>query len=170
MASLLVTSANANGGLLVHSEQAGGYDVSISVRPAKPEVGVVIFVVLVQAVAATNGDGEAHLLPIATDLRLRGKGPDGASVGPLQPSTVLAGLSHFDVRVPVERAGQWMFTFDVSGALGDVAAEVPIQIAPAGAGIDTWLIGGALTVTLLMIGAVVAVGMFRRRSNLSLNT
>lgn len=167
LASALVPSATANGGLLVYGERTGGYDVSISVRPPKPGVGAFMFVVLVQAVAFTNGGGEVQLLPIATDLTFRGEGPDGATVGPLSPNTILAGVSHFDVRVPIEGAGEWIFTFVVSGPLGDVTAEVPLNIAPANTAFTVWLIASGATASVLTVILGLAL-VARRRSHSNL--
>ena len=83
--------------MLVHREQQGGYDIAVTVWPPEPKTGLLVFTVLIQAVAATNGGDEAHLAPISSDLILRGEGPSGTTVGPFQPQTVLPGFSHFDV-------------------------------------------------------------------------
>ena len=103
--AVFATSVTANGGMLVYREQQGGYDIAVTVWPPEPKTGLLVFTVLIQAVAATNGGDEAHLAPISSDLILRGEGPSGTTVGPFQPQTVLPGFSHFDVRIPWVRMG-----------------------------------------------------------------
>ena len=160
--ALSVTSATANGGMLVHREQQGGYDIAVTVWRPEPTTGLLIFTVLIQAVASTNGGGEDHLAPISTDLTLRGQGPANTTVGPFQPQTVLPGFSHFDVRIPVGREGQWSFTLDVSGPLGNVTTNVPLEVLPSDSrGLLTWLLIGGWTVGILLSGALLAL-FFRR--------
>ena len=47
--------------MLVHREQQGGYDIAVTVWPPEPKTGLLVFTVLIQAVATTNGGDEAHL-------------------------------------------------------------------------------------------------------------
>ena len=160
--TVFATSATANGGMLVHREQQGGYDIAVTVWPPEPKTGLLVFTVLIQAVAATNGGDEAHLAPISSDLILRGEGPSGATVGPFQPQTVLPGFSHFDVRIPVGQQGQWTFTLDVSGPLGNVTTHVPLEVSPGeDRDLLTWLLVGAWTVGILLSGGVLVL-FFRR--------
>lgn len=160
--ALTVTSVTANGGMLVHREQQGGYDIAVTVWPPEPKTGLLVFTVLIQAVAATNGGDEAHLAPISSDLTLRGEGPAGAVVGPFQPQTVLPGFSHFDVRIPVGQEGEWSFTLDVSGPLGNVTTSVPLEVLPGeGGGLLTWLLIGAWALGILVSGGLL-VAFFRR--------
>ena len=167
--AVFATSVTANGGMLVHREQQGGYDIAVTVWPPEPKTGLLVFTVLIQAVAATNGGGEAHLAPISSDLTLHGEGPAGTTVGPFQPQTVLPGFSHFDVRIPVGQEGQWTFTLDVSGPLGNVSTNVPLEVLPGeGSPLLTWLIIGAWAVGVLASGGLL-VAFFRRirRSSVS---
>ena len=60
--------------MLVHREQQGGYDIAVTVWPPEPKTGLLVFTVLIQAVAATNGGDEAHLAPISSDLTFAVKG------------------------------------------------------------------------------------------------
>ena len=160
--ALFVTSVTANGGLLVHREQQGGYDIAVTVWPPEPKAGLLVFTVLVQAVASTNGGDEAHLAPISSDLTLRGEGPAGASVGPFRPQTVLPGFSHFDVRIPVGREGQWTFILDVSGTLGNVVTNVPLEVLPReDRGMLTWLLVGAWAMGVLVSGGLLVL-FFRK--------
>ena len=160
--AVLVTHATANGGMLVHREQQGGYDIAVTVWPPEPKTGLLVFTVLIQAVAATNGGGEAHLAPISSDLTLRAEGPAGTTVGPFQPQTVLPGFSHFDVRIPVGQEGQWTFRLDVSGPLGNVTTDVPLEVLPGeDRGFLTWLIIGAWALGVLVSGGLL-VAFFRR--------
>ncbi len=160
--SLAVTSTTANGGMLVHREQQGGYDIAVTVWPPEPKTGLLVFTVLIQAVAVTNGGGEAHLAPISSDLTLRGQGPSGATVGPFRPQTVLPGFSHFDVRIPVGQEGQWTFTLDVSGPLGNVTTNVPLEVLPGDSrDLLTWLLIGGWTTGILLSGALLVL-FFRR--------
>ena len=157
-----VTSLTANGGMLVHREQQGGYDIAVTVWPPEPKTGLLVFTVLIQAVAATNGGDEAHLAPISSDLTLRGEGPSGAEVGPFQPQTVLPGFSHFDVRIPVGQEGQWAFTLDVSGPLGSVTTNVPLEVLPDDSrGLLTWLLIGGWGIGILISGGLLVL-LFRR--------
>ena len=167
--AVFATSVTANGGMLVHREQQGGYDIAVTVWPPEPKTGLLIFTVLIQAVAATNGGDEAHLAPISSDLILRGEGPSGTTVGPFQPQTVLPGFSHFDVRIPVGQEGQWTFTLDVFGPIGNVSTNVPLEVLPGeGSPLLTWLIIGAWAVGVLASGGLL-VAFFRRirRSSVS---
>lgn len=160
--SLTVTSSAANGGMLVHREQQGGYDIAVTVWPPEPKTGLLVFTVLIQAVAATNGGDEAHLAPISSDLVLRGEGPSSATVGPFQPQTVVPGFSHFDVRIPVGQEGQWIFTLDVSGPLGNVTTNVPLQVLPSDSrDLLTWLLIGGWTLGILLSGGLLVL-FFRR--------
>ncbi len=156
------TSVTANGGMLVHREQQGGYDIAVTVWPPEPGTGLLVFTVLIQAVAATNGGDESHLAPISSDLILRGQGPSGAEVGPFQPQTVLPGFSHFDVRIPVGQEGQWTFTLDVSGPLGNVTTNVPLEVLPSeDRDLLTWILVGAWTLGILISGGLLVL-FFRR--------
>ena len=160
--AVFVSSATANGGMLVHREQQGGYDIAVTVWPPEPKTGLLVFTVLIQAVASTNGGDEAHLAPISSDLTLRGEGPSGAEVGPFQPQTVLPGFSHFDVRIPVGQEGQWTFTLDVSGPLGNVTTDVPLEVLPSeGRGLLTWLLIAGWGIGILVSGGLLVV-FFRR--------
>lgn len=160
--ALFVTSTTANGGMLVHREQQGGYDIAVTVWPPEPKTGLLVFTVLIQAVAATNGGDEGHLAPISSDLVLGGEGPSGATVGPFQPQTVVPGFSHFDVRIPVGQEGHWTFTLDVSGPLGNVTTNVPLEVLPSDSrGLLTWLLIGGWTVGILLSGGLLAL-FFRR--------
>ena len=157
-----VTSTTANGGMLVHREQQGGYDIAVTVWPPEPKTGLLVFTVLIQAVASTNGGDEAHLAPISSDLILRGEGPSDATVGPFQPQTVLPGFSHFDVRIPIGQEGQWTFTLDVSGPLGGVTTKVPLEVLPSDSrDLLTWLLIGGWTAGILLSGALLVL-FFRR--------
>ena len=148
--------------MLVHREQQGGYDIAVTVWPPEPKTGLLVFTVLIQAVATTNGGDEAHLAPISSDLNLRGEGPSDATVGPFQPQTVLPGFSHFDVRIPVGQEGQWTFTLDVSGPLGNVTTSVPLEVLPGeDRGLLTWLLIGAWAMGVLVSGGLLVV-FFRR--------
>lgn len=159
--AVFFTATTANGGVLVHREQRGGYDVSVTVWPPEPEAGLVLFTVSIQAVASTNGGEEAHLVPISTTLTLRGAGPSGSVVGPLRPRTVLAGFSHFDVRLPVGQAGRWVFMLDISGPLGGVTTSVPLEVFPGNNRFSGWFVAGA--VGALVGAAVVAAAINRLR-------
>ena len=160
--AVFVSSATANGGMLVHREQQGGYDIAVTVWPPEPKTGLLVFTVLIQAVASTNGGDEAHLAPISSDLTLRGEGPSDATVGPFQPQTVLPGFSHFDVRIPVGQEGQWTFTLDISGPLGNVTTSVPLEVLPGeDRGLLTWLLVGAWGMGILVSGGLLVV-FFRR--------
>lgn len=155
-------SVTANGGMLVHREQQGGYDIAVTVWPPEPKIGLLVFTVLIQAVAATNGGDEAHLAPISSDLTLRGDGPSGAGVGPFRPQTVLPGFSHFDVRIPVGQEGQWTFTLDVSGPLGNVTTVVPLVVLPSdNSGLLTWLLIAGWVLGILLSGGLLVL-FFRR--------
>ena len=153
--------------MLVHREQQGGYDIAVTVWPPEPKTGLLVFTVLIQAVAATNGGGEAHLVPISSDLTLRGQGSSGATVGPFRPQTVLPGFSHFDVRIPVGQEGEWTFTLDVSGPLGNVTTNVPLEVLPGDSrDLLTWLLIGGWTTGILLSGALLVLFFRRlRRSN-----
>ena len=160
--AVFATSATANGGMLVHREQQGGYDIAVTVWPPEPKTGLLVFTVLIQAVATTNGGDEAHLAPISSDLILRGEGPSDATVGPFQPQTVLPGFSHFDVRIPVGQEGQWTFTLVVSGPLGNVTTNVPLEVLPGeDRGLMTWLLVGAWGMGILVSGGLLVL-FFRR--------
>lgn len=160
--TLAVSSTTANGGMLVHREQQGGYDIAVTVWPPEPKTGLLVFTVLIQAVASTNGGDEAHLAPISSNLTLRGEGPLGATAGPIQPQTVVPGFSHFDVRIPVGQEGQWAFTLDVSGPLGNVTTSVPLEVLPSDSrGLLTWLLIGGWTVGILLSGGLLVL-FFRR--------
>ena len=160
--AVFVSSVTANGGMLVHREQQGGYDIAVTVWPPEPKTGLLVFTVLIQAVAATNGGDEAHLAPISSDLTLRGEGPSDATVGPFRPQTVLPGFSHFDVRIPVGQEGQWTFTLDVSGPLGNVTTNVPLEVLSGkDSGLLTWLLVGAWGLGILVSGGLLVV-FFRR--------
>ena len=155
-------SATANGGMLVHREQQGGYDITVTVWPPEPKTGLLVFTVLIQAVASTNGGDEAHFVPISSDLTLRGQGPSGAEVGPFQPQTVVPGFSHFDVRIPVGQDGQWTFSLDVSGPLGGVTTSVPLEVLPSeGGGLMIWLLIGGWGIGVLVSGGLLVL-FFRR--------
>ena len=158
----LVEGAAANGGMLVHREQQGGYDIAVTVWPPEPKTGLLVFTVLIQAVAATNGGDEDHLAPISSDLTLRGHGPSSVEVGPFQPQTVLPGFSHFDVRIPVGQDGTWNFTLDVAGPLGNVTTNVPLEVLPSeDRSLKTWFLIGGWTVGILLSGALLVL-FFRR--------
>ena len=90
--AVFATSVTANGGMLVHREQQGGYDIAVTVWPPEPKTGLLVFTVLIQAVAATNGGDEAHLAPISSDLILRGEGPFGYDGGAFPTSDRAAGI------------------------------------------------------------------------------
>ena len=156
--ALTVTSLTANGGMLIQREQQGGYDIAVTVWPPEPKTGLLVFTVLIQAVASTNGGGEDHLAPISTDLTLRGQGPSNTTVGPFQPQTVLPGFSHFDVRIPVGREGQWSFILDVSGPLGNVTTNVPLEVLPGeDSDLQLWLLVGAWGLGILISGGLLAL-------------
>ena len=156
------TSVTANGGMLIQREQQGGYDIAVTVWPPEPKTGLLVFTVLIQAVASTNGGGEAHLAPISSDLTLRGEGPSNTTVGPYQPQTVLPGFSHFDVRIPVGREGQWSFTLDVSGPLGNVTTKVPLEVLPSDeSDLQLWLLIGAWGIGILLSGGLLVL-FFRK--------
>lgn len=156
--ALTATSLAANGGMLIQREQQGGYDIAVTVWPPEPKTGLLVFTVLIQAVASTNGGGEDHLAPISSDLTLRGEGPSNATVGPFQPQTVLPGFSHFDVRIPVGREGQWTFTLDVSGPLGNVTTNVPLEVLPSeDSNFQLWLLVAAWGIGVLISGVLLAL-------------
>ena len=156
--ALTVTSLTANGGMLIQREQQGGYDIAVTVWPPEPTTGLLVFTVLIQAVATTNGGGEDHLAPISSDPTLRGEGPSGSEVGPFQPQTVLPGFSHFDVRIPVGQDGQWIFTLDVSGPLGNVTTNVPLEVLPPeDSGFQLWLLVAAWGMGVLISGGLLAL-------------
>lgn len=163
LAALILDGAAANGGALVYNERQEGYDVSVSVWPPQPKTGLIVFTVLVQAVAAANGHGEDRLAPISTTLTLRAQGPANASIGPIRPSPVQIGVSHFDVRVPLERAGQWIFSFHISGPLGDTAADVPLEIHPSDGRPTSWIVQGAVAAGIASIALALAVAVRRLR-------
>ena len=162
-AALVPHGAAANGGALVYNQRHDEYDVSVSVWPPQPKTGLLAFTVLVQAVAATNGHTDAQLAPISTDLTLHAQGPANASIGPIQPRPVQIGVSHFDVRVPLERAGQWVFTFHISGPLGDTAADVQLEIYPDDDGSTPWIVPAAIAAGLASLALALAVTVRRIR-------
>ena len=161
--AMATSSVAANGGMLVHREQQGGYDIAVTVWPPEPKTGLLVFTILIQAVASTNGgDEKAQLAPISSDLTLRGEGPSDAAVGPFQPQTVLPGFSHFDVRIPVGQEGQWTFTLDVSGPLGNVTTVVPLEVlADEDRGLLTWLLIAGWGVGVLLSGGLLVL-FFRK--------
>lgn len=162
-AALVPHDVAANGGALVYNQRHDGYDVSVSVWPPQPKTGLLAFTVLVQAVAATNGHTDAQLAPISTDLTLHAQGPANASIGPIQPRPVQIGVSHFDMRVPLERAGQWVFTFHISGPLGDTAADVQLEIYPDDDGPTPWIVPAAIAAGLASLALALAVTVRRIR-------
>ena len=163
LAALVPHDAAANGGTLIYNQLHDGYDVSVSVWPPQPKTGLVTFTVLVQAIAAANGHGEAQRVPISTDLTLRARGPANASIGPIQPRPVQIGVSHFDLRVPLERPGQWVFTFHISGPLGDTAADVQLEIYPEDDGPTPWIVPAAIAAGLASLVLALAITLRRIR-------
>lgn len=164
LVALTLDGAAANGGALLYKQRHEGYDVSVSVWPPQPQTGLIVFTVLVQAVAAANGQGDDQLAPISTNLTLRAQGPANASIGPLRPSPVQIGVSHFDVRVPLERAGQWIFTFHISGPLGDTTADVPLEIHPSDDRPTSWIVPAAIAAGIASIALALAVAVRRFRN------
>ena len=164
LAALILDGAAANGGEVVYNQRHAGYDVSVSVWPPQPKTGLVVFTVLVQAVAAANGHGDDQLAPISTNLTLRAQGPANASIGPLRPNPIQIGVSHFDVRVPLERAGQWVFTFHISGPLGDTSADIPLEIHPSDDRPTSWIVPAATAAGIAALALALAVAVRRLRN------
>lgn len=164
LSALILDGVAANGGELLYNQRHAGYDVSVSVWPPQPKTGLVVFTVLVQAVAAANGHGDDQLAPISTTLTLRAQGPANASIGPLRPNPVQIGVSHFDVRVPIEHAGQWIFTLHISGPLGDTSADVPLEIHPSDDRPTSWIVPAAVAAGIASLALALAVAGRRLRN------
>ncbi len=123
------SAAGANGGAVFYKERIRDYSVSVGVDPPEPEPGLVRLSVTVQAFSSTNGD-EGELVPIATELILTatGRGPDRSIIGPIEPQPVLLGISHFDTVLSLSDPGVWVFRLEISGAIGAVTADVPLEV------------------------------------------
>ncbi len=169
----LPPKAEANGGVLVFEGRVAEYMVSVTVNPPTPRPGLVLVGVIVKAVVSTNGDGHTSLVNVATELSVTATGPEPVShvIGPLQPQTILPGISHFDLAMEVPQPGEWLLSLELGGPLGDVTVAVPFTVTGSDAIVDREQstdrspLAGWLLVTPLLVMALVVVPLWvlRRR-------
>ena len=149
--------------MLVHREQQSGYDIAVTVWPPEPKTGLLVFTVLIQAVAVyqrgRRGAPRAHLLrPDAP--RSRPFGRDGWPFPAADRSARIQPLRRSHSRRPGRAVGPSPSMFQV--LLADVTTNVPLEVLPSDSrGLLTWLLIGGWTLGILLSGGLLVL-FFRR--------
>lgn len=136
MALLTVAQVSANGPHVRSQEVfagiAGPYDLRVVTAPVVGDMHITIHV------AQTVGGGTV------TDARIQvsGKGPrdDSQAVGPVPASSPPGTPDWYGVNLPIQEAGDWVFTLTVESPLGKETVDFPVKVGKSG-GIDLFVIG-----------------------------
>ena len=133
LSSLLVIwppdATESNGGGVIFQESVQNYFVTVSILPPEPTPGVAVLGITIQGIVTENGSANPSLVPTSARVRVTGRGPEGAAIGPLEPRSINPVFSHYDLIMEIDQAGPWVFTLELSGALGDATVEVPLEVA-----------------------------------------
>ena len=151
---LPVTQVSANGPHVgsrqVFSGPAGPYDLRVATAPVVGNMHLNIYV-------ARMGGAD----PV-TDARVQvmGQGPGAGSkiVGPMPAPGTLIGPNWYGVNLPIEEAGEWIFTLTVESSLVEATVDFPVTIQKSG-GINWGIVGAAVVV----LGIAVWLALSQRR-------
>ncbi len=123
LAAMPFRPAHANGQVSNFvSKTAGPYEIVMGTSPASPTIGSLHIAVLVNDLATRTPVLDARVM-------VTGNGPgDGAQIGPVEAQLGLTSAAFYEVNTSVDRIGQWVFTLNVEGRLGQASAEFPIEV------------------------------------------
>ncbi len=156
-ASFLASSAMANGvhagSREVYAGNIGPYFMKVTTAPF---VGTMHFIVYV---SRAGGPEPVHDAEIRISGRhVAGEFPD---VGPTPGVASLDGPNLYTVDLPVEEVGEWVFTAQVGGSLGEGAVDIPLTVGRRG-GVNLGVIG--IVVVLAVVAGLAALSWGRKRS------
>lgn len=117
-------AAHANGQVSNFvSKAAGPYEIVMGTSPASPTIGSLHIAVLVNDLATRQPVLDARVM-------VTGKGPgeDAPAIGPMEAQRGITSAVFYEVNTSVDRIGQWVFTLNVEGRLGQASAEFPIEV------------------------------------------
>lgn len=143
---LPVAQVSANGvhvgSTEVFSGPVGPYSVRVQTVPV---VGNMHMTIYVEPSVGPNPVSE-------TKVQVMAKGPRDApqTVGPVLATGTLDGPNWYAVNLPIEQAGEWVFTLTVGSSLGEGAVDFPIKVQKSG-GVD-W---GLIAVVVLALGLAI---------------
>ncbi len=124
LAAMPGRTADANGQVSNFvSKTAGPYEIVMGTSPASPTIGSLHIAVLVNDLAT-----RAPVLDARVMVTGRGPGADAAQIGPVEAQRGLTSAAFYEVNTSVDRIGQWVFTLNVEGRLGQASAQFPIEV------------------------------------------
>ena len=122
-----IAFANGNTRPVIKNERVGPYDLQVGILPGTPRVGNLHFSILVNN--AESGE------PITDALvTVAANGPlNATSVGPVQALNTPQIPQFYDVDIPLDMEGSWIFTMAVATDLGEASLELPLEVSsPSG--------------------------------------
>ena len=140
--------ASANGRAeLVHSQNAGPYQVDVSILPGQAVVGRTHISVLLRSLAT----GEVLT---AASVAVSATGPPGSTN--MEPVAALNEFppSFFETDLAFDLVGRWEVLVTVSSELGEARVLVPLQVREGGGGINLILMA-AVAVIILAAGVFI---------------
>ena len=153
LAALTAGTVMGNGqARLISSQEAGPYQIDISIIPAEAIVGRTHVSIVVLSLA----DREA--LTVA-NVEISATGPldtagESSGFGPI-PALNNYFPSFFETDLPFDVPGDWQLLVAVSSELGQATVELPMQVHES-AGSINWILMAALVVFLLAAGVFIS--------------
>ena len=136
----------------VFSGAAGPYDLRVVTAPLVGNMHLTIYI-------AQMGVGN----PVSdAKVRVSGQGPQGApqTSGPMLATGSLSGPNWYGVNLPIEEAGEWVFTLTVESSLGEATVDFPVNVRESG--VINW---GIIGVVVVVVGVAVWLTLSRRRES-----
>ena len=146
---LLATgTVSANGrARLISSQEAGAYQIDVSILPGEAVVGRTHVSILLRGLESQE--------PLTTaTVFLSGSGPPGAAgFGPI-PAPNDSFPSFYETDLPFDMPGAWQMSVDVASELGEATALVSMQVYEPGGTIN-WILLAALAVIMVAAGVYI---------------
>ena len=119
-----LATAHANGRVIRFQDHAAGpYLLSVGTIPENPVVGA-----LHVTMTITGPPSEERILDATVRISAVGPESDAVEIGPLVAEHNADDTAYYDINTQVDRVGDWRFTVQVSGPLGEGEAQVPIEV------------------------------------------
>ena len=132
---------------LISSQEAGPYQIDVSIIPAEAIVGRTHVSIVVLSLV------DKEPLTVA-DVEITATGPlEGAGFGPI-PAPNNYFPSFFETDLPFDVPGNWQLEVAVSSDLGEAAVGVPMQVYESSGAIN-WVLMAALAVIILAAGVFI---------------
>ena len=140
----------------VFSGNSGPHFISATTTPVVGQLHWIIFV--------TQPDGTEPVRGVTLDMTGNLSGSDHSSLKNVNGEPSKEGPQYYTVDIPVNTAGNWIFTLNVRSQLGSSTIEIPVTIVRS-SGINFGIIGLAGAVIILI--ALIALSANRRRKQKS---